>query len=768
MSEVIVFTSGKGGVGKSNLCLNTALELTARQHRTCLFDGDLGLANVNILLGIDQEYTLDDVVFSRKSLEDILVHTGYGFDIIPGSSGTEQIANLDDTQLESLITALSGVGDYDYFLVDTAAGISKSVMSFCMAARQTVIVITHEATSLTDAYALLKILSVNKYQGAVKILINNCDSVPQAKKTYLRYKKVVDKHLDIAITPAGIVLHDDHFERAVVKQKPLLELFPESIGAQCIRAFVTNLTRSGSGAQNEGLADFWQRYVEQVRQGSDAPRSIDDSERSGAGDGSAAGTNAGSDGVVTADVRRYEPSGRLTYSYAATGDSLSDVRNLFRSGSPSSGFSSAPAFLSVIFRRLNYGEISTAELKRLLIADPALTAQALRLAAVRDGSDAGRRISRLDQVIDDLADQDVHALLLQAAVAGSIRAADEEQEKKLTRQWQTSYRSAVFARELAAEASFAFPEEAYLCGLFLQIDRFLPTKEDTPDSSQNGQAAADILQALGLNSMMCDAVRFSGYPAEQVKTAFDLVRIVHVARVLATTDLTPEDAIFAELLSLTPEQAAQALDRANKTIAETVDSVEMNNLEESESGEQEKGRNLSGYLLDNLLTGTLMALNGTKPDLQGWAQRLHRNCSLLFNLERIISFVADAERGCLKAVDYPGCFYSDSLANFVVPIDNSTSLLSRAYTSGSMVIENLDDGGEALNLGDRQLGRLLGDSILVCIPLKYEGITRGVIVCAAGSSDLVMITAVHSRLSSLGVRAAQELAAIERSSGEVR
>ena len=265
MSEVIVFTSGKGGVGKSNLCLNTALQLTALQYRSCLFDGDLGLANVNILLGIEQEYTLDDLLFNDKSIDEILVQTGYGFDIIPGSSGVEQIANLTAEQLHTLIAALTSVADYDYFLIDTASGISRSVISFCMAAQQTIIVITREATSLTDAYALLKILSVKKYQGAVRVLINDCDSIPQAKSTYLRYKKVVDKHLDIAISPAGIVLHDDHFERAVVQQKPLLELYPESIGAQCIKAFVSNLVgATGPDSESGGLSQFWQRYLAQI------------------------------------------------------------------------------------------------------------------------------------------------------------------------------------------------------------------------------------------------------------------------------------------------------------------------------------------------------------------------------------------------------------------------------------------------------------------------------------------------------------------------
>jgi hypothetical protein len=177
---------------------------------------------------------------------------------------------------------------------------------------------------------------------------------------------------------------------------------------------------------------------------------------------------------------------------------------------------------------------------------------------------------------------------------------------------------------------------------------------------------------------------------------------------------------------------------------------------------------LAGYLLDNLLTGTLMISGEKQTDLRGWAQRLHRNCSLLFNMDRIISFVADEEGRYLIAVDYPGCFYADSLANFVVPTGNSTSLLCRAYTTGNLVIEDLSKDTAAMNLGDRQLGRLLGEDILICIPLKYEGATRGIIVCATGNTDFASFSAIHSRLASLGSRAAQDLAAIASSRDEIR
>ena len=439
MSEVIVFTSGKGGVGKSNLCLNTALQLTALQYRSCLFDGDLGLANVNILLGIEQEYTLDDLLFNDKSIDEILVHTGYGFDIIPGSSGVEQIANLTAEQLQTLIAALTSVADYDYFLIDTASGISRSVISFCMAAQQTVIVITREATSLTDAYALLKILSVKKYQGAVRVLINDCDSIPQAKSTYLRYKKVVDKHLDIAISPAGIVLHDDHFERAVVQQKPLLELYPESIGAQCIKAFVSNLVgATGPGSESGGLSQFWQRYLAQIAE------IVPDNRHQGAG-----GADQEQDRVDQATGPVFGPiaAASLGYDQADTSKPGEIAAAMFGAGGFADIGSSAPALLAPIFKRLNQGEISAAELRQLIIVDPGLTFQALCLLNLDEVAPQGH-IQNLDELTRGLKEEDLQPMLLQAALRSGSGAAAGRNDSEGLQEWSDSYRCAVLALSL--------------------------------------------------------------------------------------------------------------------------------------------------------------------------------------------------------------------------------------------------------------------------------------------------------------------------------
>ena len=239
MSEVIVFTSGKGGVGKSNLCLNTALQLTALQYRSCLFDGDLGLANVNILLGIEQEYTLDDLLFNDKSIDEILVHTGYGFDIIPGSSGVEQIANLTAEQLQTLIAALTSVADYDYFLIDTASGISRSVISFCMAAQQTVIVITREATSLTDAYAFIKLGAAAGMSKRVSIVANQAPNVLEGEKTYKTLLKACENFLRLTPPLAGIVRQDPRVKDCIRAQTPILTRSPNTEAAQDVESIAS-------------------------------------------------------------------------------------------------------------------------------------------------------------------------------------------------------------------------------------------------------------------------------------------------------------------------------------------------------------------------------------------------------------------------------------------------------------------------------------------------------------------------------------------------
>ena len=748
MSEVIVFTSGKGGVGKSNLCLNTALQLTALQYRSCLFDGDLGLANVNILLGIDQEYTLDDVLFNDKSIDEILVQTGYGFDIIPGSSGVEQIANLTAEQLQSLITALTSIDDYDYFLIDTASGISRSVISFCMAARQTVIVITREATSLTDAYALLKILSVKKYQGSVRVLINDCESIPQAKSTYLRYKKVVDKHLDIAISPAGIVLHDDHFERAVVQQKPLLELYPESIGAQCIKAFVSNLVgASEPGSESEGLSKFWQRYLEEIVE--TAPETAPDeadlkAEREGAD-----GVEADPGMIAPSSLQLGLPDGSRAGEIAAA---------MFGAGGFADIGASAPALLAPILKRLNQGDLSAAELRQLIVVDPGLTLQALRLSNLDEISQQGH-IESLAVLTDELNEEDLQPMLLQAALRSGMN--DDGLQR-----WVDSYRCAVLAREISQAISFGFPDEAYLGGLLLDVGRAVDGQNGaTEETTDHATRGADLLQAVGLSPMICDAVRFHHHPPAQVGTAFRLVRIVYAAHMLVhgvDGDAWSEDdfSFIEELIDLNAEQISELVDKTKEMSARTASwlDLDLDEQRDPESGVVKNG-SLHGYLLDNLLTRTIMSPLSRPTSLEGWARNFHRSCTLLAGIRRIICLVADDQGKYLTAVGFDGCFCAEHLDNIVIPADNSTSLVSKVYMTGTPLIGDLQ-ADSSLNLGDRQLGSLLGGRTMICLPLKADGKSTALMVYVPEQGQAAPLDRQMSTLLTLGTRAAEDLVAL--------
>ena len=265
MSRIITVTSGKGGVGKTNISVNTALYLAAQGYSTCLFDADMGLANVDILLGYYPEFTLEDVLEKRKDIRDIIIKTPSGLDIIPGSSGVRMLADPEPDQVEDLIESLSALDEYDFFIFDTSAGISKSVVSFCMTSPEIVLVITPEPTSITDAYALLKILCLNKIDSTVMIAINQCMSMEVANKLYSKFKEVVHKNLNIDIFPLGTIPLDPHVSKAVKQQEPLISVFPNSDAAKGIKNIARYLvTKGATELNNYDLEDFWRKCLERM------------------------------------------------------------------------------------------------------------------------------------------------------------------------------------------------------------------------------------------------------------------------------------------------------------------------------------------------------------------------------------------------------------------------------------------------------------------------------------------------------------------------
>jgi flagellar biosynthesis protein FlhG len=265
MTRIITITSGKGGVGKTNISVNAALHLAERGYRTCLFDADLGLANVNILLQLNPERNLEDVLLHNCGLRDIIIRDFHGIDIIPGSSGVERMANLESAQIDSLIRSFAELEEYDIFLLDTSAGISKNVLAFCLASSEVVLVICPEPTSLTDAYSLLKILTQNTFNGTVKVVVNQCSSVALAKRAYNKFKETVQKYLQLELVPLGIILQDHNVVDAIKAQQPFILRYPESKAAQGIRHIAGNLLKHRpDDLEAQGLASFWTKCIQVI------------------------------------------------------------------------------------------------------------------------------------------------------------------------------------------------------------------------------------------------------------------------------------------------------------------------------------------------------------------------------------------------------------------------------------------------------------------------------------------------------------------------
>jgi len=257
---MLAIASGKGGAGKTSISLNLALALAGANYRVCLFDADLGLANVNILTGLYPQYDLAQVMEGSHTLSDIMIRNFNGIDIIPGSSGVEKLADLTSHEAGLLIQSFLTLPDYDYFLIDTSAGISSQVLSFCRAAQEMILVVTPEPTSLTDAYSLLKVLSKKGAMPNIRVVVNQVRTAQEAKASYAKLKKTVLKFLSTRISPLGIVARDPNVSNAVISQVPFLIKYPDTQAARCISALMLKLAKDPG--KEMSLGAFWDQCVE--------------------------------------------------------------------------------------------------------------------------------------------------------------------------------------------------------------------------------------------------------------------------------------------------------------------------------------------------------------------------------------------------------------------------------------------------------------------------------------------------------------------------
>lgn len=239
--RVIAVASGKGGVGKTNISSNLALALHQGGARTCILDGDLGLSNVNILLGELPKWNLFHVIKGEKRLDDVVTRTQWGPDLVAGASGFQELANLDPSARDRFISGLSALNRYDYLVIDTGAGIGANVTGFLLAAHEVLVVTTPEPTAVTDAYGLIKSLVASGRTRNIHLIVNRVPSVTEGRKVAERIKGIAHQFLRLDMELLGVVHEDAKVVQSVYQRKPFLVLDPKGKASAGVRALADRL-----------------------------------------------------------------------------------------------------------------------------------------------------------------------------------------------------------------------------------------------------------------------------------------------------------------------------------------------------------------------------------------------------------------------------------------------------------------------------------------------------------------------------------------------
>lgn len=259
-AKVITVTSGKGGVGKSSTATNLALSLAALDKKVCVFDADASLANINILLGIQPTYTLQHLLKGEKSLKEIIIDGPRGLKIVPGATGIAEYTQISSDQKLTLLAALDKLQqEFDYLIIDTAAGIGDDVLDFIKASQFSIIIITPEPTSLTDSFSLLKVLKRSNYDRTSYILVNMALDLENSQAIYKRFESAVKKYIDVDIAYLGYVQVDESMISSVRLQCPTVLLSPDSNASACFKKLATGLDKDIGNSPVDSFSDFWRQ-----------------------------------------------------------------------------------------------------------------------------------------------------------------------------------------------------------------------------------------------------------------------------------------------------------------------------------------------------------------------------------------------------------------------------------------------------------------------------------------------------------------------------
>lgn len=259
-TRIITVASGKGGVGKTNISTNLALAYAKLGRKVILMDADLGLANVNVILGIIPKYNLYHLIRKQKTMREIIMDTNYGIQIVAGASGFAKIANLSEEERQNFINELSELSSADVIIIDTSAGVSNNVLSFVAAADEAIIVTTPEPTAITDAYGIIKIIAteIDNLGLSLKLVVNRVKSVTEGRKVAERVINIAGQFLNLKVDYLGYVYDDPSVHQAVLRQKPFLVNDPKSKASVCVHHIVGRLEKIDV-KEGGGLGRFLKR-----------------------------------------------------------------------------------------------------------------------------------------------------------------------------------------------------------------------------------------------------------------------------------------------------------------------------------------------------------------------------------------------------------------------------------------------------------------------------------------------------------------------------
>lgn len=261
-ARVVCVTSGKGGVGKTNFAVNLAISLSKKGLRTLIIDSDFGLANVDVVMGVNPEFDLSHVVNFKKEIKDVIFDGPNGVRIVSGGSGVFELLTLPETRLASIVDNLLALEDLaDVIIFDTGAGVNANVLKLISSSQETIVVTTPEPTAIMDAYALIKTVLQDQQDVRMRLVVNKAENIIEAEDALSKFSAVVRLYLQAEMEPLGYILSDSSVSKAVRLQRPFVLSFPKSVAAKNMETITWKFMNLDAVPDKQGLRGFLDRFI---------------------------------------------------------------------------------------------------------------------------------------------------------------------------------------------------------------------------------------------------------------------------------------------------------------------------------------------------------------------------------------------------------------------------------------------------------------------------------------------------------------------------